>query len=67
KLVTFTPVPDSKPDSLEWTRVTFEDGVRIVGMKEIGPVSFLYSCPDHGVERISGGYSRPTRVDAKAD
>ncbi|KAG0706698.1 hypothetical protein DFH29DRAFT_900994 [Suillus ampliporus] len=34
KLVTFTSIPDSKPDSPEWMRVTLEDGVRIVGMKE---------------------------------
>lgn len=38
KLVTFTPVPHAKPDSPEWMRVTLEDGVRIIGMKE---VSFL--------------------------
>ncbi|KAG2037525.1 hypothetical protein BDR03DRAFT_956805 [Suillus americanus] len=34
KLVTFNPVPDTKPDSPEWMRVTLEDGVRIIGMKE---------------------------------
>ncbi|KIK42456.1 hypothetical protein CY34DRAFT_804880 [Suillus luteus UH-Slu-Lm8-n1] len=34
KLVTFNPVPDAKPDAPEWMRVTLEDGVRIIGMKE---------------------------------
>lgn len=34
KLVTFNPVLDAKPDSPEWMRVTLEDGVRIIGMKE---------------------------------
>ncbi|KAG1742625.1 uncharacterized protein EDB91DRAFT_1051678 [Suillus paluster] len=34
RLVTFTPVPKSKPDSPDWMRVTLEDGVRIIGMRE---------------------------------
>ncbi|OAX41016.1 hypothetical protein K503DRAFT_736490 [Rhizopogon vinicolor AM-OR11-026] len=34
KLITFNPVPNSKPDLPEWMRVTLEDGVRIIGMKE---------------------------------
>ncbi|KAG2141084.1 hypothetical protein DEU56DRAFT_797208 [Suillus clintonianus] len=34
KLVAVTPVPNSKPDSPEWMRVTLEDGVRIIGMKK---------------------------------
>jgi len=34
KLVTFTPDAHPKPDSPEWMRVTLEDGVRIIGMKE---------------------------------
>jgi len=34
KLVTFNPISSSKPDSPEWMRVTLEDGVRIIGMKE---------------------------------
>lgn len=34
KLVTFNPIPNTKPDSPEWMRVTLEDGVRIIGMKE---------------------------------
>lgn len=36
KLVTFTPDAHPKPDSPEWMRVTLEDGVRIIGMKEVG-------------------------------
>ncbi|KAG1902672.1 uncharacterized protein F5891DRAFT_1022841 [Suillus fuscotomentosus] len=34
KLVTFNPVSNTRPDSPEWMRVTLEDGVRIIGMKE---------------------------------
>ncbi|KAG1793789.1 uncharacterized protein BJ212DRAFT_1571977, partial [Suillus subaureus] len=40
KLVTFNPVSDTKTDSPEWMRVTLEDGVRIIGMKEVSSVIF---------------------------
>lgn len=44
KLVTFNPVPDAKPDSPEWMRVTLEDGVPIIGMKEVSSVIFYALC-----------------------
>ncbi|KAF9225143.1 hypothetical protein BS17DRAFT_778210 [Gyrodon lividus] len=34
KSVTFTPVSGTRKDSLDWSRVTLENGVRILGMKE---------------------------------
>lgn len=37
KSITFTPVRGDS-DSPEWSRVALEDGVRIIGMKEVSTV-----------------------------